>query len=306
MKPPHPLVPSSSRFTKRLLVLLSVALPCAASCTEAGRDGLLGPDHARAPEAATAAAPQGAAVAGAVGAVGSASAAGSASANASGPPAGPSAPPPGAASAPAGPAVVEMLPVPGDLPASIVKSADGRPPRIVFLPGVCSNAGAYLWGFAEAARAHGGAVAIDGDRPCGNAQDFRSITSDPSHEEPRIQAALAAAGHATPASADIVLIGYSLGATLIENLVKASPERYPRVVLIGSPRDPRLDPLKGARVVATMSCSFDVPGRMKRAARMFEGAGLRSSYFEMPGCTHGNLAEGDRVFSEVLTWISSG
>ncbi|WP_272459697.1 alpha/beta hydrolase [Polyangium jinanense] len=195
--------------------------------------------------------------------------------------------------------------MPFDLPASIVKSADGRPPRIVFLPGLCSNAGAYLWGFAEAARAHGGAVAIDGDKPCGGLQDFRSISSDPKHEEPRIQAALAAAGHATPASADVILVGYSLGATLIENLVKASPDRYPRVVLIGSPRDPRLDWLKGARAVATMSCSFDVPRRMKGAVRMLEGAGIRSSYFEMPGCTHGNLAEGDRVFSEVLTWITS-
>ncbi|MDI3288712.1 alpha/beta hydrolase [Polyangium sp. 15x6] len=283
MKPPHPFVSSSSRSTKRLFVLMLVALPCAASCTEA--------------------APQGSAAAGAIDAAGSASAAGSANASASVPPPGPSAA--GVASAPANPAVVETLAVPGDLPASIVKSADGRPPRIVFLPGVCSNAGAYLWGFAEAARAHGGAVAIDGDRPCGGLQDFRSISSDPKHEEPRIQAALAAAGHATPASADVVLVGYSLGATLIENLVKASPDRYPRVVLIGSPHDPRLDRLKGARAVATMACSLDAPRRMKGAVRMLEGAGIRSSYFEMPGCTHGNLAEGDRVFSEVLTWITS-
>lgn len=244
MKPPPPFVSSSSQSLKRLLMLMWVALPCAASCTEAGRDGVLGPDPARAPEASTA---------------------GSANTSASGPPAGPSAPPAKAASAPAGPAVVETLPVPGDLPASIVKSAEGRPPRIVFLPGVCSNAGAYLWGFAEAARAHGGAIAIDGDRPCGASQDFRSITSNPEHEEPRIQAALAAAGHATPASADVILVGYA---------------------------------------VATMSCSLDVPQRMQGAMRMLAGAGIRSSYFEMPGCTHGNLAEGDRVFSEVFTWLT--
>lgn len=212
------------------------------------------------------------------------------------------------ASAPApapGPAVVERLDVLGDLPLSIVKSADGKPPRIVFLPGICSNAGAYLYGFAEAARAHGGAIAIDGDRPCGGSRDFRSISSDVAHEEPRIQAALAAAGVEPSASADVLLVGYSLGATLIENLVKASPKRYPRVVLIGSPRDPRLDRLKGARAVATMSCSLDVPGRMKGAVRMLSGAGIESAYFEMPGCTHGNLAEGDRVFSDVFAWIST-
>jgi pimeloyl-ACP methyl ester carboxylesterase len=210
-----------------------------------------------------------------------------------------------APASPLGPAKVESIPVAGDLPISIVRSADGKPPRIVFFPGICSNAGAYLWGFAEAARAHGGAIAIDGDRACGSSRDFRSISSDPAHEGPRIRAALAAVGHAAPDSAEVVLVGYSLGATLIENLVKASPERWPRVVLIGSPRDPRLDRLKGARKVATMSCSLDVPGRMKAAVRMLEGAGVASKYFEMPGCTHGNLAEGDAIFSEVFDWIEA-
>ena len=205
------------------------------------------------------------------------------------------------ASPPAGPAVVEQIDVPGDLPASIVKSADGKPPRVVFLPGICSNAGAYLWGFPETARALGGTIAIDGDKSCGGSKDFRSITSDPNHEEPRILAALAAAG-APVDPPDVVLVGYSLGATLIENLVKKSPERYSRVVLIGSPRDPRLDRLRKATAVATMSCSLDVPGRMKGAVRMLENAGVASRYFEMPGCTHGNLAEADRVFAAAIGW----
>jgi pimeloyl-ACP methyl ester carboxylesterase len=202
------------------------------------------------------------------------------------------------------PAHVEQLAVAGDLPVSIVRSLDGRPPRIVFFPGLCSNAGAYLHGFAGAARAHGGAIAIDGDRPCGNQKDFHSITSDPAHEEPRIRAALAAAGASDQAD-DLVWVGYSLGATLIENLAKKAPERYRRVVLIGSPKDPRRDRLEKARAVATMSCSLDVPGRMKRASQMLTGIGVTSSYFEMPGCTHGNLAEGERVFDEVFAWIGA-
>lgn len=220
----------------------------------------------------------------------------------------PSAPSASASVAPApsvapGPAVVERIEVPGDRPASIVRSADARPPRLVFLPGICSNGGAYLHGFAEAARAHGGAIAIDGDRPCGASRDFTSITSDAAHEEPRILAALAAAGVPDPRAHDVILVGYSLGATLIENLVEKSPERYPRVVLIGSPRDPRLDRLKGARAVVTMSCSLDVPGRMKGAAKRLTAAGIASTYLEMPGCTHGNLTDGDRVFAEAFTWL---
>lgn len=205
--------------------------------------------------------------------------------------------------APPPPAIVERYDVPGHLPASIVRSADGKPPRIVFLAGICANAGAYLHGFPEAARVHGGAIAVDGDRPCGASTDFRSITSDPAHEEPRIEAALIAAGVSDPATADLVYVGYSLGATLLENLVKRSPQRYPRVVLIGSPRDPRLDRLRHALAVATVSCSLDVPGRMKGAVRTLEPAGVAVKYFEMPGCTHGNLAEGDRVLGEALGWI---
>ena len=98
------------------------------------------------------------------------------------------------ATAPTQPAKVERLDVPGQAAAWLVKSRNGAPPRILFLPGVCSNAGAYLYGFTETARAFGGALAIDGDRPCGAGGDFHSITSDPTHEQPRIDQALAAAG----------------------------------------------------------------------------------------------------------------
>lgn len=202
-----------------------------------------------------------------------------------------------------GPAMVERFAVSGDRAASIVKSADGRPPRLVFLPGICSNGGAYLYGFAEAARASGGAIAIDGDRPCGNSRDFSSITSDPEHEEPRILAALHAAGVADPQSHDVILVGYSLGATLIENMVKKNPARYPRVILIGSPRDPRLDRLQGSRAVVTMSCSLDIPSRMKNASKRLVTAGIASMYLEMPGCTHGNITDGDRIFQEAFSWL---
>lgn len=212
----------------------------------------------------------------------------------------PAPPPP-----PVGPAVVESLPVPGSLPASIVRSGDGSTPYIVFLPGVCSNAGAYLYGFTETARALGGALAIDGDRPCGSSRDFHTITSDPDHEQPRIEAALRAAqgeGGKTP-KRGIVLIGYSLGATLAERLIERFPERYKQAVLIGSPKDPKVARVKTARAVATMSCSLDVPQRMRGAVPRLEAAGVAAKYFEMPGCTHGNLTEGDRVFGEVFAWL---
>ena len=203
------------------------------------------------------------------------------------------------------PARVETLEVQKHLPVSVVSSTDGKPPRILFFPGICSNAGAYLHGFTEAAATHGGVIAIDGDRPCGASKDFHSISSDPVREEPRIEAALDAAGVPVSARSEMVHVGYSLGATLLENLVKKSPERYRHIVLIGSPKDPRKDRLEKATTVATMSCSLDVPHRMKGAVTMLTKANVRAAYFEMPGCTHGNLADGDAVFGKVFTWIDS-
>lgn len=201
-------------------------------------------------------------------------------------------------------AAVETLAVPADRPASIVWGAQRKPPRIVFLPGLCSNAGAYLWGFAETAQAHGGVVAIDGDRPCGASGDFHSISSDPLHEEPRIEAALRAAGRAD-GDEPVILIGYSLGATLAERLAERRPERYRHLALIGSPKDPQVARVRAAAAVATMSCSLDVPQRMRGAVPRLAAAGVAARYFEMPGCTHGNLAEGDRVFDEMLRWMAS-
>ncbi|HSQ66283.1 MAG TPA: hypothetical protein VLM85_23835, partial [Polyangiaceae bacterium] len=71
----------------------------------------------------------------------------------------------------AAPAEVERVAVLKDSPASIVRGPEGVAPHIVFMPGLCSNAYAYLLSFPEAARAHGGVVAIDGDQACGDLKD---------------------------------------------------------------------------------------------------------------------------------------
>jgi pimeloyl-ACP methyl ester carboxylesterase len=176
---------------------------------------------------------------------------------------------------------------------------------MVFLPGLCSNANAYLQGFPGAARDHGGIVAIDGDVPCAGSPGFRSFSRDAERQHERIEAALAAAGVQAIPGEGLTIVGYSLGATIAERLAQRWPERYTRVVLLGSPADPKVESVRSARAVATMSCSLDVPARMRDGARRIEGAGVPSAYFEMPGCTHGNLAEGERVFGEVFDWLAS-
>jgi len=208
-----------------------------------------------------------------------------------------------APAAPKAPAAVVRVRVPGDRPAAVVKGPAGTAPSAVFLPGVCSNAGAYLHSFPEAAHSHGGIVAIDGELPCAGSPGFRTFARNIPAQHARIEAALAAAGATAVPANGLTLIGYSQGASIAEDLARKYPERYARVVLIGSPADPSVARLKSARAVATMSCELDVPPRMRGAAKQLLAAGVPAAYFEMPACTHGLISEGERVFDEVFDWL---
>jgi pimeloyl-ACP methyl ester carboxylesterase len=203
---------------------------------------------------------------------------------------------------PPAPAHVERLLVPGDITASVVRSADGAPPLTVFMPGVCSNGNAYLQAFPEAARKQGGVIAIEGDQSCGVA-GFRTFSWDAARQHARVEAALAAAGLTQIPREGITLVGYSQGAALAEQMVQRWPDRYARVVLIGAPTDPSARNLARARAVVTISCDRDVPVRMKQAARATTRAGVPATYFEMPACTHGNVTEGERIFDAAFDWL---
>jgi pimeloyl-ACP methyl ester carboxylesterase len=145
-------------------------------------------------------------------------------------------------------------------------------------------------------------VAIEGDQPCGTA-GFRTFSWDAARQHARVEAALAAAGLSEITREGITLVGYSQGAALAEQMVQRWPGRYARIVLIGAPTDPSPRNLARARAVVTISCERDVPARMKQAATATSRAGVPATYFEMPGCTHGNVAEGERVFDATFDWL---
>ena len=115
-----------------------------------------------------------------------------------------------------GPAQVERVNVAKDSPASVVRAAHGSTARVVFMPGLCSNAYAYVLAFPEAARSHGGVVAIDGDQPCGEPDSgFHSFTWSATIQRSRIDAALAAAVARAP-HYGFTLAGYSAGASIAQ------------------------------------------------------------------------------------------
>ena len=54
-----------------------------------------------------------------------------------------------------------------------------------------------------------------------------------------------------------------------------------------------------------MSCSLDVPYRMKAAARALEAVHVPVTYLEMKGCTHGQFSDAERVFTEAFDWLDA-
>lgn len=212
-------------------------------------------------------------------------------------------PAPPAPPVPPPPAVVERFDVKGDLPASIVRALDAKDPRTVFVAGLCSNANAYLQSFPESARKHGGAIAVEGDQRCTDDGVFRSYSWDATKLNARIEKALAAAGVDPFPSEGVTLVGYSQGAALGEQLASRWPSRYPRLVIIGAPTEPNAASFARTKSVVTISCSLDVPARMRDASKRIAKTGVPSTYLEMPKCHHGHVADPERIFDEAFSFL---
>jgi pimeloyl-ACP methyl ester carboxylesterase len=203
------------------------------------------------------------------------------------------------------PATIEHAAVEKDSPVWFVRGKADGAARIVFMPGLCSNAAAYLTAFPQAANAHGGVVAIDGDKPCGAANSgFHSFTWDAKLQKSRIDRALAALEDSAPPDG-FTLVGYSAGASIAELVHEKWPALFPRLVLIAPPEDLWIEKLVDAQGVVSMSCSLDVPGRMKSGAKKLGARGVRATYMEMPKCTHGNITDGERIFGDAFSWLDN-
>jgi pimeloyl-ACP methyl ester carboxylesterase len=202
---------------------------------------------------------------------------------------------------------VERLLVPGDLVASVVRGTSGKAPVTVFMGGVCSNAEAYLQTFPHAAQKTGGVVGIEGDQPCGPGADphYRTYSWDAGRQHARIEAALAAAGLTEIPKEGLTLVGYSQGASLAEQLAAKHPGRYARIVIIAAPTDPAPRDFAKTRALVTMACSRDVTVRMKTAATAASKLGTPSTYFQMPDCTHGQVADAENIFGQSFDWLAA-
>lgn len=103
---------------------------------------------------------------------------------------------------------------------------------------------------------------------------------------------------------DVLLIGYSQGASVAEMLAAREPERFTRLVLIAKPSDPEPWRFRKIKAVVTMAGTRDDQARMQRASRTLGAAGVKARYFPLPGATHGEMGDDpEGTFEAVLDWL---
>lgn len=201
--------------------------------------------------------------------------------------------------------VVLSVPVPGDTPAHFVRTTGGSRRVAFYLPPKCTDPMPSFQGWAVEAAADTTVIGISGDQACPHTPYFQ-LSGDPAHLAARVDAAIHAVSTQLPGGLDtstLVLVGYSQGASKAEDLAAHSPQRFPRVVLIGAPDAPTVSHLGHTRVVATMAGERDRRDLMMTGTAALTHAGIPSRFFLLPGAAHGEMGpEGGKVMREALTW----
>lgn len=201
------------------------------------------------------------------------------------------------------PGALEPVSTPAETPVLAVRGKRGSHDRMVFLHGMCGRPE-----FADAVKgsafAFGTLLVPQGDVACPN-RPGSTWSYDLEALDRRVLSGLSTLG--IQERDDVVLIGYSMGATRAEELARKVPARYTRLILIGGPEVPSPAGLSHLSAVVFMAGERDRQDLMRRGAARMQAAGIRATFMELPGAAHGEMGpHGERVLSEALTWVSQG
>jgi pimeloyl-ACP methyl ester carboxylesterase len=179
-----------------------------------------------------------------------------------------------------------------------------RGPHIgVFLHGLCGHPQAYLDSFPNSAARYGAFIAPNGDAPCNGA--YRSWTGKTDLLDVQITEGLAKAG-VKGEPIDVTLVGYSMGGTRALVLAQKWPERYTKLILMGTPDTPSPRGLSKVKSAVMMAGTRDRSDKMKAGVRAFEKAGIPSIFMTLPGAAHGEMGpEAERAMGEALDWVEA-
>jgi pimeloyl-ACP methyl ester carboxylesterase len=208
----------------------------------------------------------------------------------------------GSAAAPPGPVRVESVTVGAGRSVFVLRGARGGKAG-VFLHGLCGAPQFYLEAFANAAADYGPFIAPNGDAACNGA--YRSWSGKLAPLETQIEEGLRAAGVSGPLQG-VLLVGYSMGGTRALSLAQRAPERFTRLILIGTPETPSPKGLEHLLGAVMMAGSRDRQDKMKAGARAFERAGISSTFMALPGAAHGEMgSDAERVMGEAFHWLEA-
>jgi len=201
-----------------------------------------------------------------------------------------------------GPIRVETLELPSEPPTFVLRGGPRGPALLVFLHGMCGHGLGYAQSFQFSAAKKGTLIAPQGDLRC--AQGPRSSWSgDIEKLDRRISKTFRALGLGESLG-DIVLIGYSQGATRAEQLARRYPERYTRLISIGAPRPPSAKGLGHLRAALMMAGERDRQDLMKKGERSLRAAGIPVSFQEIPEATHGAMGPTpEKTMGQALDWL---
>jgi pimeloyl-ACP methyl ester carboxylesterase len=207
-----------------------------------------------------------------------------------------------AASVGAGPIRMEELVPDAGSPMFVMRGEPHGRERLVFLHGMCGHALGYAQSFQFSAARWGTLIAPQGDRICGKAP-WALWSADIDALDARIVEAFRALGEPLPID-DIVLMGYSQGATRAEALARKHPQRYTRLVLLGAPSATRANGLRALRGAVMMAGEHDRQDQMKAGVRALTAIGIPCTFIQIPEATHGAMGPTpEQTMGEALEWL---
>jgi predicted esterase len=192
---------------------------------------------------------------------------------------------------------------PNETPPTFVLRGEPRgKARLVFLHGMCGHALGYAQSFQWSAAKKGTLVAPQGDRVCGQGP-WALWSGDLVALDRRIVDAFRSLGDREPID-DIVLMGYSQGATRAEALARKWPERYTRLILLGAPKASSAQGLSSIRAAVMMAGERDRQDQMKAGMRAFRAAGIPATFMVIPKATHGAMGPTpEETMGAALDWL---
>ncbi|HMJ12099.1 MAG TPA: hypothetical protein VK524_11830 [Polyangiaceae bacterium] len=198
---------------------------------------------------------------------------------------------------------MELLSAGDAAPVYALRGAPRGRGKLVFLHGMCGHALGYAQSFQFSAARHGTLIAPQGDRRCGNGP-WAMWSADLQALDTRIVSAFRALGETAPVR-DVIIMGYSQGATRAEALARKWPERYTRLVSMGAPRATSAQGLEHLRAAVMMAGELDRQDQMKAGVRALRRARVPTTFMEIPGARHGAMGPTpEKTMGTALDWLS--